>query len=199
LEHLYFFAHQTNATGTELLIKAILKEEYGINDADYSLNFIPFMKTWWSSKCILTKYDVVAKLTELTLTPFIQTISDRNFNEKSNLLREALMKFAMTIVRAVNEEVIANIWNETTSDKEISLTSLQYGLRFKGVNDLSSEERSKVLWHSNKVPLIVKAEKCHEAQIKHAIRMLEKVDKKKVVLLAKERRVSGVENFPRSF
>jgi hypothetical protein len=72
-------------------------------------------------------------------------------------------------------------------------------LRFKGIKDLSSEERSKVLWHSNKVSLIVKAEKCHEAQVKHVIRMLEKVDKKKVVLLAKERRVSGVENFPRSF
>jgi hypothetical protein len=40
-----------------------------------------------------------------------------------------------------------------------------------------------VLWHLNKVPLIVKAENCHEEQVKHAIRLLEKVEKKKVVLL----------------
>jgi hypothetical protein len=184
LKRFYFFAHQTNTTGAQSIINDILIEKCGINDATYSSSFIQFMETWWSGNFILTKYDVIAKLTELTLTPFIQTISDRKCNEKSALLREAIMKFDMTIVRDSNEEVITNIWNETASDDEISLTSLKYGLRPKRIKDLSPRERSKVLWHLNKVPLIIKAEECHEKQVKHAIRLLEKVEKKKVVLLA---------------
>jgi hypothetical protein len=35
------------------------------------------------------------------------------------------------------------------------------------------------LWHLNKVPLIVKAEECRQEQVKHAIRLLEKIKKKK--------------------
>jgi ankyrin repeat protein len=183
LKGFYFFAQQTNTTGAQSLINAMLKEKCGIADVTYSSSFIQFMETWWSGNFILTKYDVVAKLAELTLTPFIQTISDRKCNEKSKLLREAIMKFDMMIVRDTNEEIIANIWNETASDDEISFTSLKYGLRFMGFKDLPSKARSKVLWHLNKIPLIVKAEKCHETQVKHAIRLLEKVEKKKVVLL----------------
>jgi ankyrin repeat protein len=184
LKSFYFFANQTNTTGAQSLITDTLREKCGINDATCSSSFIQFMETWWSGNFILTKYDVVAKLAELTFTPFMQTISDKKCNEKSKLLREAIMKFDMTIVRDTNEEVIANIWNETASDEEIRLTSRKYGLRHKGIKDLSPKERSKVLWHLNKVPLIVKAEQCHEAQIKQAIRLLEKVEKKKVVLLA---------------
>jgi ankyrin repeat protein len=184
LKHFYFFTDQTNTTGAQSLINAMLREECGINDATYSSSFIQFMETWWSGNFILTKYDVIAKLAELTLTPFIQTISERKSNEKSKLLREAIMKFDMTIVRDTNEEIVANIWHETASDDQISLTSLKYGLRPKGIKDLSPKERSKVLWHLNKVPLIVKTEERHEEQVKYAIRLLEKVEKKKVVLLA---------------
>jgi ankyrin repeat protein len=180
----YFFADQTNTTGAESLINDMLREECGINDATCSSSFIQFMGTWWSGNFTLTKYVVVAKLAELMLTPFIQTISDTKCNDKSKFLREAIMKFDMTIVRDTNEEVIANIWNETASDDEISFTSLKYGLRPKGSNYLTPKERSKVLWHLNKIPLIVKVEECHQGQVNHAIRLLEKVEKKKVVLLA---------------
>jgi hypothetical protein len=99
LKHFYFFADQTNTTGAQSLINAMLREECGINDATYSSSFIHFMETWWSGNFILTKYDVIAKLAELTLTPFIQTISDSKCNEKSKLLREAIMKFDITIVK----------------------------------------------------------------------------------------------------
>jgi ankyrin repeat protein len=184
LKRFYFFAHQTDVTGAQSLIKAMLKKEYGINDATCSSSLLQFMETWWSSNFILTKYDVIAKLVELTLTPFIQTISDSKCNEKSKLLKEAIMKFDMTFVRDTNDEVVANIWNETASDDEISLASLKYGLRPKKIKDLSPKDRSKVLWHLNKVPLIVKAEECHQKQVKHAIKMLEKIKKRKVVLLA---------------
>ncbi|XP_068913163.1 ankyrin-3-like [Tenebrio molitor] len=182
-KQLYFFGDQTNTAGARWLINATLRKECGVNKLT-SILFVEFMETWWSGNFILTKYDVVAKLAELTLTPFIQTISDIKCNEKSKLLREAIMKFDMTIVRDTNKEVIANIWDETASDDEISLASLKYGLRNKWSKKLSPEERSKVLWHLNKVPLIVKAEDCHQERVKHAIRLLEKVEKKKVVLLA---------------
>jgi ankyrin repeat protein len=185
LKRFYFFAHQTDVTGAQSLIKAMLKKEYGINDAICSSSLLQFMETWWSSNFILTKYDVIAKLAELTLTPFIQTISDSKCNEKSKLLKEAIMKFDMTFVRDTNDEIVGNIWNETVSDEEISFTSLKYyGLRVEGIKDLSPKESSKVLWHLNKVPLIVKAEECHQQEVKHAIRLLEKIKKKKVVLLA---------------
>jgi hypothetical protein len=130
-KQLYFFADQTNTTEARLLINVMLRKECGINDATCSSSFIQFMETWWSGNFILTKYDVVAKLADLILTPFIQTISDSKCNEKSKLLREAIMKFDMTIVRDTNEEVIVNIWDETASDDEISVTSLKYGLRNK--------------------------------------------------------------------
>jgi ankyrin repeat protein len=184
LKCFYFFAHQTDVTGAQSLINAILKKEYGITDATCSSSLLQFMGTWWSGNIILTKYDVVAKLAELILTPFIQTISDSKCNEKSKLLKEAIMKFDMTIVRDTNEEVLVNIWDETASDDEISLTSLKYGLRNKRSKKLSPNERSIVLWHLNKVPLIVKAEDYHQGYVKHAIRLLENVEKKKVVLLA---------------
>jgi ankyrin repeat protein/anti-anti-sigma regulatory factor len=184
LKRFYFFAHQTNAKGAQSSFNAILREECGINDVTCSSSFLQFMETWWSGKFILTKYDVVAKLAELTLTPFIQTISDTKCNEKSKLLKEAIMKFDMTFVRDTNDEVVANIWDETVSDEEVSFTSLKYyGLCVEGIKDLSPMESSKVLWHLNKVPLIVKAEECHQEQVKHAIRLLEKIKKKKVVLL----------------
>jgi hypothetical protein len=184
LKRFYFFAHQTNAKGAQSSFNAILREECGINDVTCSSSFLQFMETWWSGKFILTKYDVVAKLAELTLTPFIQTISDTKCNEKSKLLKEAIMKFDMTFVRDTNDEVVAKIWDETVSDEEVSFTSLKYyGLCVEGIKDLSPKESSKVLWHLNKVPLIVKAEECHQEQVKHAIRLLEKIKKKKVVLL----------------
>jgi hypothetical protein len=190
LKQLYFFGDQTKTKKLRSLINAMLREECGINDdiyssnAIYSSHFVEFMEKWWSGNIILTKYDVVAKLAELILTPFIQTISDRKCNEKSKLLRVAIMKFDMTIVRDTNDEVIVNIWDETASDDEISLTSLKYGLRNKWSKKLSPKQRSIVLWHLNKVPLIVKAEDYDQEQVKHAIRLLEKVEKKKVVLLA---------------
>ncbi|KAH0817132.1 hypothetical protein GEV33_005659 [Tenebrio molitor] len=180
----YFFADQTNVTGARSSIYTMLREKCGITDATYSSSFIQFMETWWSGNFILSKYDVVAKLAELTITPFIQTISDKKCTEKSKLLKEAIMKFDITIVRDKNDEVVANIWNETASDDEISLASLKYGLRSKEIKDLSPKDRSKVLWHLNKVPLIVKAEDCQKEQVKHAIRLLKKVKNKKVVLLA---------------
>jgi serine/threonine-protein phosphatase 6 regulatory ankyrin repeat subunit B len=185
LKRFYFFAHQTDVTGAQSLINAILKKEYGITDATCSSSLLQFMETWWSSNFILTKYDVIAKLAELTLTPFIQTISDSKCNEKSKLLKEAIMKFDMTFVRDTNDEVVGNIWNETVSDEEISFTSLKYyGLCVEGIKDLSPNVCSKVLWHLNKVPLIVKAEECRQEQVKQAIRLLEKIKKRKVVLLA---------------
>jgi ankyrin repeat protein len=185
LKRFYFFAHQTNARGAQSSFNAMLREECGINDDIYSSSFLQFMQTWWSDKFILTKYDVVAKLAELTLAPFIQTISDIKCNENSKLLKEAIMKFDMTFVKDTNDEVVANIWNETVSDEEVSFTSLKYyGLCVEGIKDLSPKESSKVLWHLNKVPLIVKAEEYHQEQVKHAIRLLEKIKKKKVVLLA---------------
>jgi ankyrin repeat protein len=185
LKCFYFFAHQTDVTGAQSLINGMLKKEYGINDATCSSSLLQFMETWWSSNFILTKYDVIAKLAELTLTPFMQTISDSKCNEKAKLLKEAIMKFDMTIVRDTNEEVIVNIWDESASDEEISFTWLKYyGLRVEGIKDLSQKECSKVLWHLNKVPFIVKAEECHQEQVKHAIRLLEKIKKRKVVLLA---------------
>jgi hypothetical protein len=116
LKRFYFFALQTNTTGAQSLINTTFREKCGIIDATYSSSFIQFMETWWFGNFILSKYDVIAQLAELTLTPFIQTLSDRKCNEKSQLLREAIMKFDMTVVRDTNEEVIANIWNETASD-----------------------------------------------------------------------------------
>jgi hypothetical protein len=184
LKQLYFFGDQTDSVKAWSLMTTILRKECGINDYTYSSRFVEFIETWWSGNIILTKYDVVAKLAELILTPYMQTLSDSKCNEKSKPLREAIMKFDMTIVRDTNEEVIANIWDETASDDEISLTSLKYGLRNKWSKTLSPEERSKVLWHLNKVPLIVKAKGYDKEEVKYAIRLLEKVEKKKVVLLA---------------
>jgi hypothetical protein len=76
----YFFTLQTGTTGAEKLIDSMLKEKCGINDAVYSSSFIQFMETWRSGNFILTKYDVVAKLAELALTPLRQTISDNMCN-----------------------------------------------------------------------------------------------------------------------
>jgi hypothetical protein len=183
-KQLYFFGDQINTTEARSLINTIFRKEYGDKYGIDSSCFVEFMRTWWSGNIILTKYDVVAKLAELILTPFIQTVSDNKCNEKTKLLREAIMKFDMTIVRDTNEEVVSNIWDETASDEEISLTSLKYGLRNKWRKKLSPKERSKVLWHLNKVPLIVIAVGYNKQQVKNAIRLLEKVEKKKVVLLA---------------
>jgi hypothetical protein len=182
LKHFYFFAHQTNATEAESLIRATLGKECGIKDA-YSSDFISFIKMWWSEEYshILTKNDVVVKLAESAFTPFIQPISGGKCTEKSKLLREAIMKFDMTIFEDTKEEVIANIWN-TASDDKINLELPKY-FRLGFIKDLSPKKRSIVLWNLDEGPLILKAEKSNEAQVKQAIKLLEKVKKKKVVLL----------------
>jgi hypothetical protein len=71
LKQLYFFGDQTDMIGARSLINTILRKECGINDYTYSSRFVKFIETWWSGNIILTKYDVVAKLAELILTPFI--------------------------------------------------------------------------------------------------------------------------------
>jgi hypothetical protein len=82
LKHFYFFAHQINTTRAELLIKAMLKKKCGINNATSSSNFIPFMKKWWSGNFILSKYDVIAKLVELSAKK--KKKKNQNFFEKQS-------------------------------------------------------------------------------------------------------------------
>jgi hypothetical protein len=44
LKRFYFFVNQTDTTGAQSLINAMLKEKCGITDSTYSPNFIEFMK-----------------------------------------------------------------------------------------------------------------------------------------------------------
>ncbi|KAJ3619689.1 hypothetical protein MTP99_005349 [Tenebrio molitor] len=46
LKCFYLFALQTNTTGAQSLVNAMLREKCGITDATYSSSFIQFMETW---------------------------------------------------------------------------------------------------------------------------------------------------------
>ncbi|RZC41502.1 Ankyrin repeat domain containing protein [Asbolus verrucosus] len=157
--------------------------------------FLEFMRGWWAGNFKLTKDDVIMKLAELVFSPMIKTLSDVKCNEKTELIKEAVLKCDLTLVG--RDDDIAEIWREVQKDiKRINLVALKYGLITKGLtrmDDLSSEKQSKVLWYLNDAPLIIQFDRSKKISILLIIKLLERCTEKKKLILVE----GGVkENFP---
>src|SRR5699024_1251506 len=107
--------------------------------------------------------DIITKITELVVSPFILPLSRENHNEKTQLIEEAIMKFDVTIIEDNND--ISNIWKEVDSDHDFESSVLKNFETTHG--ELSDEQISKFLWDLGKVPLIVQVENPNKDLVVH--------------------------------
>src|SRR5699024_6277958 len=118
--HFYMFTEQDNFEEVELSIRALLKE---ITKCEVYDGFEKSIKNWWIKDFVLTKNDIITKITELVVSPFILPLSRENHNEKTQLIEEAIMKFDVTIIEDNND--ISNIWKEVDSDHDFESSVLK--------------------------------------------------------------------------
>jgi ankyrin repeat protein len=196
LSNFYIYVNQQNDTNLKQSISDLLKTRL---ECDVYTTFVEFMRGWWAGSFKLTKYDVVAKLAELVLSPMVKTVSGEECNEKTRLIEEAILKFDMTIVEPGGGEKITKIWSKTLEPKDmkvVSLTALKFGLVTKGIgkmSDLSMEKQAKVLWFMDQVPLVVQREASRENQLLAVISLLEGCKEKKKIVVIVE---SWMKKFP---
>jgi ankyrin repeat protein len=186
LSNFYIYVNQQNDTNLKQSISDLLKTRL---ECDVYTTFVEFMRGWWAGSFKLTKYDVVAKLAELVLSPMVKTVSGEECNDKTRLIEEAILKFDMTIVEPGGGEKITKIWSKTLEPKDmkvVSLTALKFGLVTKGIgkmSDLSMEKQAKVLWFMDQVPLVVQQEASKKNQLLAVISLIEGCRKKKRIVL----------------
>ncbi|RZC42084.1 Ankyrin repeat domain containing protein, partial [Asbolus verrucosus] len=180
-EQFYLYVNQQN----DVQLKESVAELLNVTlQCDIYTTFVEFMRVWWAGNFTLTKNDVITKLAQLAFSPMIKTLSSEKCNEKTELIRRAVLKCDLTLVESGD---ITKIWRETqTNVKQISLTALKYGLTNKRMNrmdDLSSEKKSILLWYLNEAPLIVQVDDSKKTQIFSTIKTMERCQKKKKLIL----------------
>ncbi|XP_063906197.1 uncharacterized protein LOC135124909 [Zophobas morio] len=169
----YFFTEQNNIHNTKVSVQKMLYELMQCNIYD---SFMHFMSEWWSKSFVLAKDDVIAKLAELVVSPYLKTLTDDKKNAKTENLRKAITNFSLTIVEKTDENIIENIWpTESITDDEFNKTKEKFELKIT--------EQMKILWFLNKVPLVIKVDDLNIAAIKCAVKLIDKsADKKKIIL-----------------
>jgi ankyrin repeat protein len=180
LEQFYFLPGQVNLKSAKERIRTMLKE---LLETDISDSLFSFMKEWWHGNFVLTKQDIILKLTELALSSWIETLSDTKCNEKTDHIKEAIMNFDMTIVQQDKKKkklIVNDIWEEVTEEsKTVSKIMMKYELRklekLKG--------RSIMLWYLGLRPLIVRVNKKNKKYIKCALKLFNNVTKRQKIVL----------------
>ncbi|XP_063923969.1 uncharacterized protein LOC135138056 isoform X2 [Zophobas morio] len=170
----YFFAGQDNFEQTEQDVQQML---WHLVQCDIYVSFAHFMKKWWSKNYVLNKDDVISTLTQLSLSPYIKSLSDKKKNPKTEYLAEAIMNFSTTIVEKTDEDIVEHIWSiEDISHNEITKVKEKFAVE--------TIHRSKVLWYLNKVPLIVKIDDTNKTVIKAVMNLINRsVNQKKIIVV----------------
>ena len=170
----YLFTGQNNIHHTKIQLEKMLQ---GIVQCNIYDSFVHFMTEWWSKNFVLWKGDVVAKLSELALSPYIRTLTDNKRNPKTEFLTEAIMDFRVTIVEETGDNIVEYIWSlETITDDEFGKTKQKFSLK--------SYEYGKILWYLEKVPLVVKVDVSNETLVDCVLKLLGKTsDNKRVILI----------------
>jgi ankyrin repeat protein len=182
LHRFYLFANQCSVAKVKICIADNLKQ---LLECDIFDSFTSFMKTWWGGNFILTKNDIIAKLAELALSPYIQTISDEKCTERSRILTTAIRQFDLTLVQNL-DGLVEKVWSEEVEVREVSIAAHKYGVTCQSMSNLeqfTAEQSTKVEWYLDKTPLIVKVNQAKRGQIKGAVSLLERIEPKKKVLL----------------
>ncbi|XP_063924886.1 uncharacterized protein LOC135138796 isoform X2 [Zophobas morio] len=159
---------QRNLESTEKKIGDMLRD---LVHHDIYGTFDHFMGAWWSQNFVLYKNDVIAKLTELALTPHMKSLSAAKQNNKTVYMKEAIMKFRVTIA---DDNMVDNIWQIDTHER-----SSEVRKKFA----LNSIAEDKVLWYLGKVPLVVKIDDSNQAKIKRVLELMNKSSEMKQIVL----------------
>ncbi|KAJ3652767.1 hypothetical protein Zmor_018704 [Zophobas morio] len=166
----YLLAGQSNLESTKKKTKQMLQDLVD-HDVDIYDHFVHFMGEWWSQNFVLDKNDVIAKLTELALTPHMKSLSASKQNSKTVYVEEAIMEFRVTIV---DDDMVDNIWQTDTHER-----SGEVRKKFA----LNSIAEDKVLWYLGKVPLVVKIDGSNQAKIKRVLELMNKSSEMKQIVL----------------
>ncbi|KAJ3658220.1 hypothetical protein Zmor_009973 [Zophobas morio] len=169
----YFFTEQNNIFDTKIQVEEMLRD---LVECNIYGSFIHFMSEWWSLNFVLSRDDVIAKLVELTLSPYLKDLSDMKRNAKSENLKQAIMRFQVTIV-TTDEDIVNNIWTTVeTEDKDYDKARRKFGLK--------TTEQGKILWYLNKVPLVTKVDASNKPIVLNIVNLMNQAtDAKKVVLV----------------
>src|SRR5699024_1474783 len=114
----YLFTNQCNVFTLRVTITQLLRK---LVTCDIYDSFDTFLRNWWAGNFVLTKTDIITKLTELSLSPYMITLSGENSNQKSKQLAKSIMNFDITIVESQN--CVSEIWEEAESLRKLSSTS----------------------------------------------------------------------------
>ncbi|XP_063901840.1 uncharacterized protein LOC135121443 [Zophobas morio] len=171
----YFFTEQNNIYKTKVVVEKMLHEMLQCNVYD---SFMHFMSEWWSKNFVLSKDEVIAKLTQLVITPYVKTLSASKQNTKTENLRKAIMNYSLTIVENSEENVIENIWpNVDIPNEEFMKTKEKFGLKVT--------DQVTIAWFLNKIPLIVKVDESNKTIVECVTRVMmdKSVEKKQIILV----------------
>ncbi|KAJ3642022.1 hypothetical protein Zmor_028486 [Zophobas morio] len=173
-QRFYFFTEQNNINNTKMVVEKMLHEMLQCNIYD---SFMHFMSEWWSKSFVLSKDDVIAKLTELAVSPYMKNLSNGKQNTKTENLRKAIMNYSLTIVKSSEENVIENIWPDLNiPDEEFMKTKEKFGIKIR--------EQDKIAWFLDKVPLIVKVDDSNKTTVQCVMKIMNKsVEKKQIILV----------------
>ncbi|XP_063921124.1 uncharacterized protein LOC135135934 [Zophobas morio] len=170
----YFFTEQNNIHNTKMVVEKMLHEMLQCNIYD---SFIHFISEWWSKSFVLNKDDVIAKLTEVAVSPYMKNLSNGKQNRKTENLRKAIMNYSLTIVESSEENIIENIWPDLNiPDEEFIKTKEKFGIKIR--------EQNKMAWFLDKVPLIVKVDDSNKTTVECVMKIMNKsVEKKQIILV----------------
>lgn len=195
LNQFYLYARQKDAQQMECLISKTIFEIFKISDATIITKYINFFKCWWRGdfgNYKLTKNDIILKLAEYILTPHIP---EPNFEiaEETILLSEIFAKFDIIVVDDYNLEIERRIWSTVTQKPGFSSTfffteETKIPIAAQGENFIehTSKKIYTILWHMDKVPLIIKVFDKFREEIYLVIKLLEKHKLKKRFVIIDE-------------
>ncbi|KAJ3641463.1 hypothetical protein Zmor_027970 [Zophobas morio] len=172
----YFFTEQNDTIDTKVLVQKMLDE---MLQCDVYDSFMQFMGKWWSKNVVLSKDDVIAKLTELALSPYIKSLSGDKQNAKTENLRKAIMNYSLTIVENSGKNVVQNVWPDVHIEKEVLM-------KIRDKFELGERDQFKMKWFLGKVPLIVELDDWNKTTVGCVIKVMNKsVEKRQIILVGK--------------
>ncbi|EFA03074.1 uncharacterized protein LOC103314642 [Tribolium castaneum] len=201
LERFYLYTKQKDAQEMKCLISKTIFSIYRNSDLNVVTNYVNFFKSWWRGdygNYKLTKKDIMLKLSEYILTPHIPEPDLKSLGSKSHLLDQVLEPFDLVVL---DDETKNKIWatilpkhfqkkmswtQPITSDEKFFPDDVKVPISAQGENfvDQSLKKIYTILWHLDKVPLVIKVSDKYRPAIYAAIKLSELYqDKKKFILI----------------
>ncbi|XP_044266905.1 uncharacterized protein LOC123012818 [Tribolium madens] len=201
LDRFYLYTKQKNAQEMKCLISKTIFAITRNSDVDVVTNYNNFFKCWWRGdfgNYKLTKRDIMLKLSEYILTPHIPEPDLKSLSKESHLLGQVLQVFDVVILDvATKDKIWATIlpkhfgkllgksWTQPITGEDFFSEDVKIPISAQGEDfiEQSLKKIYTILWHMDKIPLVVKVSDKYRAGIYAAIKLLGIYQEKKFILI----------------